>query len=32
MPFLSETMYQILKTAAEPESVHLCEFPKADPR
>ena len=31
MPFLSETMYQNLKTAGEPASVHLCDFPKADP-
>ena len=30
MPFLSETMYQNLKTPMEPESVHLCEFPTAD--
>ncbi len=30
MPFLSETMYQNLKTAGEPESVHLCAFPTAD--
>ena len=32
MPFLSETMYQNLKTAGEPESVHLCDFPTADAR
>ena len=30
MPFLSETMYQNLKTVGEPESVHLCAFPTAD--
>jgi isoleucyl-tRNA synthetase len=30
MPFLSETMYQNLKTATEPESIHLCDFPKPD--
>ncbi len=30
MPFLSETMYQNLKTAGEPESVHLCAFPRPD--
>ena len=31
MPFLTETMYQNLKTAAEPGSVHLCDYPEADP-
>jgi isoleucyl-tRNA synthetase len=30
MPFLSETMHQNLKTDGEPESVHLCDFPRAD--
>jgi len=30
MPFLSETMWQNLKTPAETESVHLCTFPTAD--
>jgi isoleucyl-tRNA synthetase len=30
MPFLAETMYQNLKTAADPESVHLCEYPTVD--
>jgi isoleucyl-tRNA synthetase len=30
MPFLSETMYQNLKTPAEPESVHLCDYPTVD--
>jgi isoleucyl-tRNA synthetase len=30
-PFLSETMHQNLKTAADPASVHLCDFPQADP-
>jgi isoleucyl-tRNA synthetase len=30
MPFLSETMDQNLKTAGGPESVHLCDFPRAD--
>jgi isoleucyl-tRNA synthetase len=30
MPFLSETVYQNLKTPSEPESVHLCGFPKED--
>jgi isoleucyl-tRNA synthetase len=30
VPFLSEVMYQNLKTAADPESVHLCDFPRPD--
>jgi isoleucyl-tRNA synthetase len=30
MPFLSEEMYQNLKTAGEPESVHLCAYPTVD--
>jgi isoleucyl-tRNA synthetase len=30
MPFLAESMYQNLKTASEPASVHLCDFPKSD--
>jgi isoleucyl-tRNA synthetase len=30
MPFLSEAMYQNLRTAADPESVHLCAYPTAD--
>jgi isoleucyl-tRNA synthetase len=30
MPFLTETMYQNLKTADQPESVHLCDFPKVE--
>jgi isoleucyl-tRNA synthetase len=30
MPFLTETMHQNLKTAADPESVHLCDYPQAD--
>jgi isoleucyl-tRNA synthetase len=30
MPFLTETMYQNLKTADQPESVHLCDFPNVD--
>ncbi|MCX6790579.1 MAG: class I tRNA ligase family protein, partial [Candidatus Gribaldobacteria bacterium] len=30
MPFLSEEIYQKLKTNAMPESIHLCEWPKAD--
>ena len=28
-PFISETIYQNLKTADMPESVHLCDFPTA---
>lgn len=31
VPFLSEAMYQNLRTPADPESVHLCEYPAADP-
>jgi isoleucyl-tRNA synthetase len=30
MPFLTETMYQNLRTVDQPESVHLCDFPKVD--
>lgn len=30
MPFLSEQMYQSLKTEQDPVSVHLCDWPKAD--
>jgi isoleucyl-tRNA synthetase len=30
MPFLTETMYQNLRTADQPESVHLCDFPKVE--
>jgi isoleucyl-tRNA synthetase len=30
MPFLTETMYQNLKTAGDPESVHLCDYPAVD--
>ncbi len=30
VPFLSETMYQNLRTADQPESVHLCDFPTVD--
>jgi isoleucyl-tRNA synthetase len=30
MPFLSETMFQNLRTVSEPESVHLCQFPLPD--
>jgi isoleucyl-tRNA synthetase len=32
IPFLTETMYQNLRTAADPESVHLCDYPEADAR
>ena len=31
IPFLSEAMYQNLRTAGDPESVHLCEFPEPNP-
>jgi isoleucyl-tRNA synthetase len=31
MPFLTETMYQNLKTADMPASVHLCDYPTVDP-
>jgi len=31
IPFLSEAVYAELKTDAMPESVHLSDFPKADP-
>jgi isoleucyl-tRNA synthetase len=27
VPFLAETIYQNLRTGADPESVHLCDFP-----
>ena len=27
VPFISETMYQNLKTETDPESVHLCDYP-----
>jgi isoleucyl-tRNA synthetase len=30
IPFLSETIYQNLRTDADPESVHLCDYPAAD--
>jgi isoleucyl-tRNA synthetase len=30
MPFLTETMYQNLKTTDMPESIHLCAFPTVD--
>ncbi len=30
MPFFAEEMYQNLKTGEMPESVHLCDWPKAD--
>jgi isoleucyl-tRNA synthetase len=30
VPFLSEAMYQNLRTATDPESVHLCDYPTAD--
>jgi isoleucyl-tRNA synthetase len=30
MPFLTETIYQNLRTAEQPESIHLCDFPTVD--
>jgi isoleucyl-tRNA synthetase len=30
IPFLTETMYQNLKTAADSESIHLCAYPTPD--
>jgi isoleucyl-tRNA synthetase len=30
VPFLAETMYRNLRTEADPESVHLCDYPAAD--
>jgi isoleucyl-tRNA synthetase len=30
VPFLAEEMYQNLRTAADPESVHLCDYPQTD--
>src|SRR2546429_8206165 len=30
IPFLAEHMYQNLSTGGRPESVHLCDFPRAD--
>jgi isoleucyl-tRNA synthetase len=30
MPFLTETMYQNLRTADMPESIHLCDFPRVE--
>ncbi|HEY8503011.1 MAG TPA: DUF5915 domain-containing protein, partial [Gemmataceae bacterium] len=30
VPFLTETMWQNLRTAGDPESVHLCDYPQAD--
>ena len=30
MPFFAEEIYQALKIDGEPESVHLCDWPKAD--
>jgi isoleucyl-tRNA synthetase len=30
VPFLTETMYQNLRTTDEPESIHLCDFPTVD--
>ncbi|MCB1108266.1 MAG: isoleucine--tRNA ligase [Chlamydiia bacterium] len=30
IPFLSDAIYQSLRRESDPESVHLCDFPKAD--
>ncbi|HCR42251.1 TPA: isoleucine--tRNA ligase [Patescibacteria group bacterium] len=30
MPFLTEAMYQNLKNESDPESVHLCDWPKSE--
>jgi isoleucyl-tRNA synthetase len=30
VPFLAESMYQNLRTADQPQSIHLCDFPKVD--
>ena len=30
IPFLSEALYQNLRTASDPASIHLCDFPEAD--
>ncbi len=30
LPFISEEIYQNLKTSSDPESVHLCDYPKYD--
>jgi isoleucyl-tRNA synthetase len=32
IPFMSESIYQELKVVGDPESVHLCDFPKVDAR
>jgi len=32
MPFITEAVYQNLKTAGEPESIHLCAWPEYDER
>jgi isoleucyl-tRNA synthetase len=32
VPFLAETIYQNLRQATDPESVHLCDYPQADER
>jgi isoleucyl-tRNA synthetase len=31
VPFISEEIYRNLRTADMPDSVHLCDFPRADP-
>src|SRR5262249_39102695 len=30
VPFLTETIYQNLRTEVQPESIHLCDFPTVD--
>ncbi|MHB9152225.1 MAG: isoleucine--tRNA ligase [Spirochaetales bacterium] len=32
MPFITEAIYQNLRTSAEPESIHLCSWPEYDAR
>ncbi len=32
VPFVTETMWKNLRLPTDPESVHLCEFPVADPK
>ena len=31
VPFVAENLYQVVKAKTDPESVHLCRFPQADP-
>ncbi|MBS0629358.1 MAG: isoleucine--tRNA ligase [Verrucomicrobia bacterium] len=32
LPFISEAIYLQLRQGADPESVHLCDYPKTDPK